>query len=124
MLYHTKRKSAAKKKKKERARYDTLGRLTPDAKTRLLLKHDPSWGPILNACLVALALHKDKKHIAGAWVIQILRSKGMTPPNNLRTLSALGLLVMDKTTRSGNRAYYTMPDAKLISKALNRFGEI
>ncbi len=50
--------------------------------------------------------------------MQILRADGLTPPSNLRTLSKLGLLKLDTTTRSGNRAYYTMPDAKLIEKAI------
>ena len=65
----------------------------------------------------------NKEHggrFAGAWVMQNLRANGIVPPSNLRTLSKLGLLKLDATTRYGNRAYYTMPNATLIAAALKR----
>jgi hypothetical protein len=118
MLYYSKREEATKKK--ERTRYDVLGRFTPEEKTQQLLRRDPAWGPILRACLFVSSQHKER--FAGAWVFQNLRAEGNTGPNNLRTLSALGLLKISATTRHGNRAYYTMPTAKAIAKALKDIG--
>lgn len=118
MLYHKKKISAGRKIQKSRPRYDALGKLPPEEKVRLLLRNQPHWSVILRACIITLQQHKDKKHFAGAWVMQLLRADGITPPNNLRTLSAIRLIHVDKKTRCGNRAYYTMPDVKAITKVL------
>ncbi len=122
MLYHSKRKREKKFKQKLAARYDLSGTLTHFAQACQLLYAEPKWGPILRECVILGNETKNKDKFAGAWVIQALRIQGVTPPSNLRTLSALGLLKMVHTTRSGNRAYYTMPDSKSITKALKEFG--
>lgn len=118
MLYHSKHLRMKKSNKKKRERYDVIGPLTPREKVRLLTYGDNKWRDILSACIIMNEEHKGR--FAGAWVMQLLRADGITPPSNLRTLSKFGLLKLDSTTRSGNRAYYTMPDAKLIASALKK----
>jgi hypothetical protein len=53
--------------------------------------------------------------------MQGLRAQRITPPNNLRALSSLGILKLAETTRSGNRAYYTLVDQKAIKRVLDDF---
>lgn len=116
MLYHKKRTIDRKKKNVPRPQYDALGQLTPEEKVRILIHKNPASRAVLRACLFMSIKHDGR--FAGAWVMQILRVDGVTPPSNLRTLSAIGLLNRENTTRSGNRAYYTMPHAKAVAKAL------
>ncbi|OGZ05474.1 MAG: hypothetical protein A2845_05665 [Candidatus Lloydbacteria bacterium RIFCSPHIGHO2_01_FULL_49_22] len=122
MLYHSKAKLEKLKKKRIAARYDMSGRPTPEERARRLLHAEPIWGPILRECL-AIADEKERSKkstsgFAGAWVMQALRAKGITPPNNLRTPACLGILKLVATTRSGNRAYYHIPDPKGLARAL------
>jgi hypothetical protein len=57
---------------------------------------------------------------AGAWV---LRDLGSWLPG-LRTLRAAGILEKSgPSTRSGNRAYYRMPDREGVRRALTELGE-
>lgn len=109
-------------------RYDLSGRPTTEEKVRRLLRAEPHWGPILRTCISVLEERGAKARnstevdwFAGAWVIQALHVAGIRPPNNLRTLAGIGLIKFSTTTRGGNRAYYTIPDAKEITNALKRF---
>jgi hypothetical protein len=126
MLYHSRAKLERKKKARITARYDLSGRPTPEEKTRRLLRAEPSWGPILRECIIVASQRKSEKggtmKFAGAWVMQGLRAGGITPPNNLRTLSSIGIVKLTETTRAGNRAYYTIPDLKGVARALKDLG--
>lgn len=125
MQYFSKEKS---KQKRLRQRVDLYGRLTAEEKTRRLLRAFPHWKPILLTCVaVAKERGEESKSIknsgrfAGAWVIQALQADGIPPPSNLRTLAAVGLIKLVSTSRSGNRAYYTIPDVGGITKTLREF---
>ena len=118
MLYHSKAKREKKAKKRLSERYDLSGRPTTAYIVRLLLHTEPDWGPILHECIIVAQQRKDTGKFAGAWVMQGLRAQGIPSPNNLRTLARLGLLTRLNTSRHGNRAYYTIPDPKAITKAL------
>lgn len=120
MLYHSKAKLEKKRRARVAARFDLSGRPTPEEKVRRLIRMEPSWGPVLRECLVVAEKRSGK--FAGAWVIQGLHANGLTPPNNLRTLSSVSLLKLTTTTRAGNRAYYSIPDAKSIARALKDLG--
>jgi hypothetical protein len=118
MLYHSKAKREKKAKKRIAERYDLSGRPTTAHVVRLLLHAEPHWGPILRECIIVAQQRKDEGKFAGAWVMQGLRAQGIETPNNLRTLARLGLLKLLSTARHGNRAYYTIPNPKAITKAL------
>jgi hypothetical protein len=118
MLYHSKAKREKNAKKRLAERYDLSGRPTTAQVVRLLLHAEPHWGPILRECIIVAQQRKDDGKFAGAWVMQGLRAQGIPPPNNLRTLARLGLLTLLNTSRHGNRAYYTIPDPKAITKVL------
>ena len=130
MLYHSRAKFERKKKDKQRqrieSRHGVSGRPTAEELVRKLVYVEPSWGQILRECLIVLGRRGVKSggvmKFAGAWVMQGLRANGITPPNNLRTLSSLGLLTLLSTTRAGNRAYYTIPDVKGITRVLKNLG--
>lgn len=122
MLYHSKRKREKAIEKRLAARYDLYGRPTPLEKTSRLLRVSPEWGPILRECVVVSKERSVDDKFAGAWIVQGLHAKGITPPNNLRTLSGIGLLKRMDTTRGGNRAYYTIPHPNDINIALKKFG--
>lgn len=97
-------------------RYEVMGKLTPRERVRLLVHNEPKWRAVLRECLLIAKEHKGQ--FAGAWVMQSLRFQKIAPPSNLRTLSTLGLLKLEKKTRSGNRAYYTIPHREEIAKGL------
>jgi hypothetical protein len=126
MLYHSRAKLERKKKARIATRYDLSGRPTADEKVRRLLRAEPNWGQILRECIIAAGQRKSTKgsvmKFAGAWVMQGLRAQGITPPNNLRTLSSIGIVKLVATTRAGNRAYYTIPDTKGVGRALKDLG--
>ena len=125
VLYFSKEKS---RKKRLRQQVDLSGRLTAEEKARRLLRAFPHWKPILLTCItVAKERGEESKNtkysgrFAGAWVIQSLRVDGIPPPSNLRTIATIGLIKLVSTSRSGNRAYYTIPDVAGITKALKEF---
>jgi hypothetical protein len=118
MLYHSKAKREKEAKKRLAERYDLSGRPTAAQVVRMLLHAEPHWGPILRECVIVAEQRKESGKFAGAWVMQGLRAQGIETPNNLRTLARLGLLTLLSTARHGNRAYYTIPDPKSITKAL------
>jgi hypothetical protein len=121
MLYHSKRKREDAAKRRIAARYDLTGRPTTKEKVRRLLLIKPEWALILHECVIVAKERNDEGKFAGAWVVQSLRTQGITPPNNLRTLTAIGLLRIEKIARGGNRAYYTIPNQKGVVKALKEF---
>lgn len=121
MLYYSKARKEKEKKKRLEARYDLSRNPTTEEKTRILLHAEPKWGPILRECIVVAKQRKDGGKFAGAWVMNGLRAQGITPPNNLRTLSAVGLIKLLTTARGGKRAYYTLVDEKAIRRALLNF---
>lgn len=123
MLYHSKAKREKKARRRIAQRYDLSGRPTTREIVRLLLYAEPDWGPILRECIIVAQQRKDEGKFAGAWVMQGLRAQGIQTPSNLRTLAKLGLLTLVHTSRHGNRAYYTLADAKVIHKALKERGQ-
>ncbi len=128
MLYFSKARLERLKKELIARRYDLSGQPTTEEKVRRLLRVNRHFGPILRTCIsVAEERGEESKNsensgrFAGAWVIQALQVAGIAPPSNLRALASIGLIKLITTTRSGNRAYYTIPDAKGITKALKTF---
>jgi hypothetical protein len=121
MLYYSKAKLERTKKARIARRYDLSGKPTIEEKLRQLLRFDLNWLPVLRECLFAAGRDKKTRKFAGAWVMQGLRAQRITPPNNLRALSSLGILKLAETTRSGNRAYYTLVDQKAIKRVLDDF---
>ena len=121
MLYRSKSKLEDKKKQRIAARYDLSGKPTTEEKVRQLLYIKSNWRPILEECLIVSKEQKGKDgKFAGAWVMNGLRTQGITPPNNLRTLSSIGLIKLAGTARGGKRAYYTIPDLRGLSDALRK----
>ena len=86
-----------------------LATLTAD-----LIKNNPQWGPILRVCIDRSK--RTKNHFAGAWVFWGLKERGIKPPNNLRKLLSVGILVKTKSARTGKRAYYKMADTSAIDR--------
>lgn len=130
MLYFSKARLERLRKDRITQRYNLSGQPTTEERVRRLLKVDRHFGSVLRACVsVAEERGEETKRtensgrFAGAWVIQSLRVAGIPPPNNLRALSSIGLIKLASTTRSGNRAYYTIPDAKGIARALKNLTE-
>ncbi len=125
MLYYTKAKVERLRQGRIARRYDLSGQPTTEERVRRLVRKEQRFGPTLHACVaVAEERGEESKKVehsgrfAGAWVIQALLAEGITPPSNLRALACIGLIKLVSTTRGGNRAYYTIPDAKGITKAL------
>ena len=88
---------------------------------RILAKERPDWLPIVRACLEEA---KDTKgRFAGAWVRSKAEKYGINWFPGLRLLVGYGILKHEDTTRSGRRAYYTMPDCEGVEKALQELGK-
>lgn len=117
MLYHSRAKREREKRAQIAKLHDLSGRPTTKEHVRRLLRAEALWGTILRECLSAA--NQSGGRFAGAWAMQRLRARGVTSPNNLRTLSKIGLLKLLSTSRAGNRAYYSIPDPKGITRALN-----
>jgi len=121
MLYHSKVRQKEKAKKRLVTRYGLPAHPTHEDRIRQLLLIEPSWELTLRECLTISKKRSDDGTFAGAWVMQSLRAQGVTPPNNLRTLTSIGILKLGKTTRGGNRAYYVIQDRKNLAKVLKNF---
>ena len=62
---------------------------------------------------------------AGAWVLESAKRHGVQWVPNLRKLVAYGILEkVGESTRGGRRAYYSMPDANEVERALNDVGAV
>lgn len=82
----------------------------------------PDWLPIVKACL---DMEKETNgDFAGAWVLGKVKKKGIGWFPNLRLLVGYGILKRKDITRGGRRAYYTMPDAEGVEKALTELNLI
>jgi len=92
-----------------------------DAVLRLAYEH-PDWVPVLRAaCVQARKSEPYGGQFAGRWVLQELEQEtGQRQwQPGLRRLVAYGLLEkVGESTRGGRRAYYRMPDADGIERAL------
>jgi SOS-response transcriptional repressor LexA len=89
-----------------------------------LLRDHPEWHGV-----VAAALHEAKTirggQFAGAWVLEIAKRHGVLWVPNLRKLVAYGILEkVGESTRGGRRAYYSMPNANEVERALNDIGSV
>lgn len=105
-------------------------KMTPAHKgvKRLAMDH-PDWIPVVKASLKCAKRYRGE--FAGKWVLNELNKTnwpGLKYGNTkakwfpgLRLLKVYGILERKDVTRGGRRAYYTMPDAKGVEKAL---GEI
>jgi len=85
-----------------------------------LARERPDWLQIVAACLQEAK--ETKGEFAGAWVLAKANKMGIRWFPNLRLLVGYGILKHEDTTRGGRRAYYTMPDAEGVEKALKEFG--
>ena len=128
MLYYSKARLERIKKNRIAKRYNLSGQPTTEERVRRLIRVNKHFGPILRTCIAVVEERgeetketENSRRFAGAWVMQALQVAGIPPPNNLRALASVGLIKLVSTTRSGNRAYYTIPDAKGITKALKTF---
>ncbi len=121
-LYYSHARLERKKKARDAARVDRFGNPTVEENTRLLLRVDPDWGPIVRECLLLARQSKPHGKFAGAWVMNGLRAQGIKLPNNLRTLAKYGIIINVGTARGGKRAYYTLADPKGTGKALKDLG--
>ncbi|NQT67056.1 MAG: hypothetical protein HQ569_05720 [Actinobacteria bacterium] len=85
--------------------------------TKRLLGEKPKWFPIV---LETLGAAKKYEEFAGSWVLREVREKREFYPlgPGLRALAAFGILKRTETSRSGQRAYYVMPDPKGVERAL------
>lgn len=83
--------------------------------TRQLAVEHPDWIPAVAGSLIC---SESSGRFAGSWVFL----KGATRPQNLRPLVRYGILRREDVTRSGHRAYYTMPDAQGVRRALLEMG--
>lgn len=79
--------------------------------TKRMIKEHPNWLPVIEA---ALECAKENGEFPGSWVLE--KVKKWYP--GLRILVRYGILKHEDTTRSGRRAYYTMPDQEGVRKAL------
>lgn len=91
-----------------------------NAVKRLAREH-PKWLPIVEACLEEAKTTKGE--FAGAWVLSQAKKKGINWFPNLRLFVSYGILKHEDTTRSGRRAYYTMPDIGGVQKALQEINQ-
>jgi hypothetical protein len=93
---------------------------TEDAVRRLAVEHS-EWLAVLQATTaVAAAAEEHGGEFPGKWVVDELRSRGLTPwIPGLRIFVTFGLLEKSgPTTRGGKRAYYRMPNRLAIEEAL------
>jgi SOS-response transcriptional repressor LexA len=83
-----------------------------------LLRDNPDWFPVVQSAL------EEAKSIpsgifAGKWVLDKAKRHGVTWIPSLRKLVAYGVLTkVGESTRGGRRAYYSMPNAQGVEKAL------
>lgn len=93
-----------------------------------LARERPEWLPIAEACVRCVKTSRGE--FAGRWVLQELERTDWTGLSGdgkkwfpgLRTLVAYGILKHEDTVRGGRRAYYSMPDAAGVEKALKELG--
>ena len=88
--------------------------------TKRLFEEKPGWSPVVSEALEAARKYGE---FAGSWVLKEVREKGKNFPlgPGLRTLAAFGILERTKTSRSGRRAFYVMPDPEGVERALIEF---
>ena len=83
-----------------------------------LLREHPRWHGIVAAALEEAKTIKGER-FAGTWVLERAKKHGVHWIPNLRKLVAHGILVKEgDSTRGGRRAYYSMPDADGVERAL------
>ncbi len=86
-----------------------------------LLRDHPEWHPVVIASLEEAQAIKGSR-IAGAWILQRAKERGVQWVPNFRKLVSYGILQKDgESTRGGRRAYYSMPDIKGVERALKEF---
>lgn len=86
--------------------------------TVALLRDSPQWRGVIAAALEE-AQTINTGRFAGTWVLDRAKKHGVSWVPNLRKLVAYGLLKKEgESTRSGTRAYYSMPDAAGVARAL------
>lgn len=87
----------------------------------------PDWLAVVRASLNrAREAAKYGGEFAGSWVLSDLRAAGLAEwLPNLRMLAGYGILTKSgESTRGGQRAYYRMPDADGVERALDELDQI
>ena len=83
-----------------------------------LLRDNPDWYPVVLSALEE-AKSIPSGRFAGKWVLDKAKRHGVSWIPSLRKLVAYGVLTKEgESTQGGRRAYYSMPDAEGVEKAL------